>query len=159
MPATNYDKWAKIAASLHDDTDSEEEAEFPSAFTKKTSKYIHVPAKFFLDPAGDGSREGGTGGIGGKEGKKKLCAVLEELPDFVDPSSKRGFTVEEFAAARKEGGPGPHTTAKTELMERFQWKHVGSQFIPGYNPSSTDEKLLWRVWYNLIFGVNFRPAR
>eukprot|EP00747_Dinoflagellata_sp_TGD_P167324 gnl/TRDRNA2_/TRDRNA2_191497_c0_seq1.p1 gnl/TRDRNA2_/TRDRNA2_191497_c0~~gnl/TRDRNA2_/TRDRNA2_191497_c0_seq1.p1 ORF type:complete len:198 (+),score=48.22 gnl/TRDRNA2_/TRDRNA2_191497_c0_seq1:74-667(+) len=64
---TNYSKWDKLAAELHEDTDSEEEADLKE-YTTKSTRYIHIPPGDFTQ-------------------KRQLCKLLEEHDDFKVPES------------------------------------------------------------------------
>mmetsp|Transcript_89830 Transcript_89830/g.262573 ORF Transcript_89830/g.262573 Transcript_89830/m.262573 type:complete len:207 (-) Transcript_89830:41-661(-) len=118
---TNYSKWDKFAADLASDTESEEERDL-SEYTRKTTRYIHVPPREF-------SR------------KDALCKLLEEDEEFEAPGSAAAGIVTEGV----ETEPGV-----ARALKKYGWTSIGSQFLPGYGTSSQGDDL-WRIFFDDTF--------
>eukprot|EP00927_Polykrikos_kofoidii_P007279 TRINITY_DN12980_c0_g1_i1.p1 TRINITY_DN12980_c0_g1~~TRINITY_DN12980_c0_g1_i1.p1 ORF type:complete len:281 (-),score=41.91 TRINITY_DN12980_c0_g1_i1:76-918(-) len=117
---TNYSKWDKFAADVASDTDGEEEQEL-SEFAKKEVRYIHIPPKDF-------SR------------KPQLCRLLEEAPDFEQPTSQAAGVLLEEPGASVEPGVA-------RALEKYGWTSIGSQLLPGYGAASQGDDL-WRIFFD-----------
>jgi len=119
---TNYSKWDKFAADLASDTEGEEEQQLVD-YTKKSARYIHIPARDFPNE------------------KEALCKLLEEDDEFEPPSS---------GAAGIPTDDSETPAGLQRALTKYGWKSIGSQFIPGYGVNSNGDDL-WRVFFDDCF--------
>lgn len=70
--------------------------------------------------------------------KEQLCKLLQEDADFEAPSS---------SAAGVEMDDEVRETGVESALEKYKWKSVGSQFVPGYGPTSAGDDM-WRAFFD-----------
>jgi len=111
---TNYDKWAKFSATLHSDSESEEEAEL-ARFTKKNVTHIHIPPVDFVQ-------------------KEKLCELLEELPEFDPEKAKETYDWSSVGGCYIPGYNGTDPNIKDMWRLHYDDSFVYSQTV--HNPGA-----------------------